>query len=436
MSMRISTSQIYDSAVRSMQRANSAVKHSQNQIAADRRILTPSDDPVASAQVLNVSQSKSVNEQYQTNQKNADSQLRLVESQLTSAIGVLQSVRTSLVQGGSVASMTNSDREAIAKQIESNLSELLGIANTDNGLGEYLFSGYQGGTLPFAVDGSGTITPPSTLSPIKYYGDDGDRALQVSASRQMAVTVSGASVFMDGRTGNGTFTTTTGGNGAGNNQGSGIIDSGSVLDPQKWTAAVNNAAAGLPLEIRFSNNAVTGALEYAIYDPVGGLEATAHPYTAGQAISLKTAGGVDFGSQVVISGTPAAGDTFDIAASTKQSVFQTMQNIIGVLRSPVGATTYTATQFSNDLAGQMSTLDQQLAKVTEVQTQVGANMKELDALTSTSSDLAVQYSATLSDLQDLDYYDTYSLYIRQQQTLEAAQKSFSSISGLSLFKYI
>lgn len=52
--MRISTSQIYDSAVRSMQRANSAVKHSQNQIAADRRILTSSDDPVASAQVLNV----------------------------------------------------------------------------------------------------------------------------------------------------------------------------------------------------------------------------------------------------------------------------------------------------------------------------------------------------------------------------------------------
>ena len=78
MSMRISTSQIYDSAVRSMQRANSAVNRSMNQIGADRRILTPSDDPVASAQVLNVSQSKSVNEQYQTNQKNADSQLRLV----------------------------------------------------------------------------------------------------------------------------------------------------------------------------------------------------------------------------------------------------------------------------------------------------------------------------------------------------------------------
>lgn len=436
MSMRISTSQIYDSAVRSMQRANSAVSRTQNQISADRRILTPSDDPVASAQVLNVSLSKSVNEQYQTNQQNADAQLRLVESHLTSVVGVLQSVRASIVQGGNVASMSNSDRESIAKQIESNLSELLGIANTDNGLGEYLFSGYQGGTLPFAVDGSAVITPPSTLAPIKYFGDDGERSLQVSASRQMAITVSGAAVFMDGRTGNGTFTTKTAGNGAGNNQGSGLIDAGSVLDPQKWSAAVNNAAAGQPVEIRFSTNAVTGKLEYAIYDPVGGLETTPHPYSDGQTIALKTAGGVDFGAQVVVSGTPVAGDSFKIESSTKQSVFQTMQNIIGVLRSPVGATTYSATQFSNDLAGQLSTLDQQLAKVTEVQTQVGANMKERDSLASSSSDLAVQYSTTLSDLQDLDYYETYSLFIKQQQTLEAAHKSFSAISGLSLFKYI
>ena len=227
MSMRISTSQIYSSAVRSMQRANSAVSKTQNQISADRRILTPSDDPVASAQVLNVSQSKSVNEQYQTNQKNADSQLRLVESHLTSAIDALQNVRTSIVQGGNVGAMTNSDREAIAKQIESNLGELLGIANTDNGLGEYLFSGYQGGTLPFAVDGTAAAVAPATTAPVKYYGDSGDRSLQVSASRQMAVTVSGASVFMDGLTGNGTFATKTGGNGAGNNLGSGLIDGGS-----------------------------------------------------------------------------------------------------------------------------------------------------------------------------------------------------------------
>ena len=42
--------------------------------------------------------------------------------------------------------------------------ELLGIANAQNGSGDYLFSGYQGATKPFAIDAS--------QSAVAYYGDD------------------------------------------------------------------------------------------------------------------------------------------------------------------------------------------------------------------------------------------------------------------------
>ena len=436
--MRISSSQIYDSGIRGMQHAQNAVYKTQSQISADRRILTPSDDPVASAQALVVAQSKAVNEQYQTNQGSAQSLLRLVDSNLSSVTSVLQSIRDSIVQAGNTGTMTNSDRATIATQIESDLSELLGLANTDNGVGEYLYSGYQGATKPFAVDATQSAISPATTSPVKYYGDEGSRSLQVSASRQIAVTASGSDVFMAGKNGNGTFVTRTGGNGSGNNQGSALIDSGSVLDPQTWSAAVNNTGptgAGQPLEIRFSTNATTGKMEYSIYDPVG-LSTTPETYIPGQAISLVTKNGVDFGSQVTVSGTPTAGDTFKISPSTSQSVFQTAQNLIGILRSPVGSTIYTATQLANDLAGQLTTIDQQLQNVSRVQSNIGASMKEVDSLASTSSDLAIQYTATISDLQDLDYVAAYSAYTQQQITLEAAQKSFTAISGLSLFKYI
>lgn len=461
--MRLSTSQIYDSGIRSMQRAQSAVYKTQAQISADRRVLTPSDDPVASAQALVVSQSHSVNEQHQTNQSNADAQLRLVDSSLTSVVDTLQNIRASIVQGGNAASMTNADRESIATQLESDLAELLGLANTDNGVGEYLFSGYQGGTKPFAV-GSKAAIAPATTAPVEYFGDQGDRSLQVSASRQMAVTVSGSDVFMDGMTGNGTFATATGGNTVlgGINQGTGIIDSGSVLDPQQWQAALNllpNTPASVPpvvptLQIRFSVDAA-GKSTYQLFDATPATAVAVSnpaPFTPGQAISLETTAvtvpipplpaastlpaGTKFGAQVVIEGQPAADDTFTIKPSTAQSVFQTVQNLIGVLRSPIGSTTNTATQFANDLAGQLSTIDQAMANVSEVQSTVGANMRELDSLASTSSDLAIQYTATLSDLQDLDYYEAYSTYIKQQTTLEAAQKSFSTIAGLSLFNYI
>ena len=444
--MRISTNQIYATGIQGMMRNQTRLDKLQNQISSDTKILTAADDPVGAAQVLAVSQSLAVEEQYQTNQSSAKSQLSLVDVQLSSLTTALQAVRDNIIKAGN-ATYTPTDRESVAKDLESNLAEILGIANTDNGTGDYLFSGYQGGTRPFAADGL-AAKAPATESSIDYYGDGGNRALQVSPSRQMAVSVAGSEVFMNGKNGNGTFVAATGGNvGGGINQGTGVIDMGSVTDMQKWSAAVNNKDAGKPLEIRFSAPvapAVAPAVSYGIYDPVSNKTTGPFDYVSGAAISLKTAGdaahvppiaAVDFGAQVVVTGAPKAGDTFTVKPSTSQSVFQTVQNVIGILRSPVG-TTYSTTQFANDLAGQLSNLDQAMSQVSDVLAMVGANERELDALAGTSSDLVIQYQATISDIAGLDYNETYSDYTRQMVNLEAAQKSFVKIAGLSLFDYI
>ena len=50
--------------------------------------------------------------------------------------------------------------------------------------------------------------------------------------------------------------------------------------------------------------------------------------------------------------------------------------------------------------------------------------------------LDAQYEATLSRLQDLDYSKALSDFARQQLALEASQKSFLQVSGLSLFNYL
>ena len=444
--MRISTNQIYATGIQGMMRNQTRLDKLQNQISSDTKILTAADDPVGAAQVLAVSQSLAVEEQYQTNQSSAKSQLSLVDVQLSSLTTALQAVRDNIIKAGN-ATYTPTDRESVAKDLESSLAEILGIANTDNGIGDYLFSGYQGGTRPFAADGL-AAKAPATESSIDYYGDGGNRALQVSPSRQMAVSVAGSEVFMNGKNGNGTFVAATGGNvGGGINQGTGVIDMGSVTDMQKWSAAVNNKDAGKPLEIRFSAPvapAVAPAVSYGIYDPVSNKTTGPFDYVSGAAISLKTAGdaahvppiaAVDFGAQVVVTGAPKAGDTFTVKPSTSQSVFQTVQNVIGILRSPVG-TTYSTTQFANDLAGQLSNLDQAMSQVSDVLAMVGANERELDALAGTSSDLVIQYQATISDIAGLDYNETYSDYTRQMVNLEAAQKSFVKIAGLSLFDYI
>jgi flagellar hook-associated protein 3 FlgL len=431
--MRISTSQIYETGANNIQRSQSALYKLQNQMSTGRRILTPSDDPVAAAQALIVTQSSDVNAQHVDNQGNASAQLGLVDNQLSSLTNLLQNIRDQVVTAGN-PTLGNSDRQSIATELEANLADLLGIANSQNGTGEYLFSGYQGATKPFAMGASGTVT---------YSGDDGERLLQVASSRQMAVNVAGSDLFMNAKNGNGTFVAATGGNGIGNNKGTATIDAGSVLDQQQWQKALNGYPWLDPdqqgLKIEF-----TSATTYQLYDvadtaiPPTPLLTTDATFVPGKAISLSTTTvpATSFGAQVVIQGQPEAGDTFTVEPSSNQSLFQTVQSLIGILRTPVGSTTYKGTQLSNDLAGQLTNIDQAMNNVSRVQTTVGAQMRELDSLESMSSDLKVQYQAVLSDLQDLDYAKAASDFIMQQTNLEAAQKSFVQISGLSLFNYL
>ncbi len=427
--MRISTNQIYDNGVASLQRGQYSLNKLQNQLSSAKRVLTPEDDPVAAAQALIVTQSKDVNTQHADNQKTASGQLGLVDSQLNSLVELLQNVRVRVVQAGNTGTLGSANRESIATELESRLSEMVGIANSQNGAGDYLFSGYKGATSPFAIDAS--------TSDYAYYGDDGERLLQVSSSRQMAINVAGSDIFMNSRAGNGTFVTATGNNMSGGiNKGSATIDAGSVLDQQKWALAVNNPLAGQPLEIRFS--VLAGVTTYGIYDPVSNATSVPVPntYTPGMAVSLKTSAGVDFGSQVVVSGQPQDGDRFTVKPSSSQSMFQTMQSLVGILRSPVGSASYTATEYSNALGAQLTNIDQAIVNVGRVQATVGSRMNELDALANTSSDLDIQYQTTLEDLVGLDYYQAMSDFTMQKTALEAAQKSFVQISGLSLFDYL
>lgn len=52
------------------------------------------------------------------------------------------------------------------------------------------------------------------------------------------------------------------------------------------------------------------------------------------------------------------------------------------------------------------------------------------------TDRSLQYQKTLSRLQDVDLNEAISSLTRQQLNLEAAQKSYVQVSGLSLLNYL
>lgn len=229
--MRVSTSTIYESNVASMQDQTSNLLKINQQLGTGRRILTPSDDPVAAAHALEVGQSISTNDQHQINQKTALNSLSLEESNLNSAQNLIQHIRGLAVSAGNGA-FDNQNRSAIATEIRSNLKELLSIANTDDGKGNFLFSGYQAGSVPFSV-------ASGVSAPVAYNGDQGQRLLQIEPARQIAISDPGSAIFVNVKNGNGSFVTAaplnnSGGQVNSTNTGTGLIDTGNVLDRTKW----------------------------------------------------------------------------------------------------------------------------------------------------------------------------------------------------------
>lgn len=431
--MRVSSGMIFDAGVAGMNRQTATLLHLQQQVSSGRRILTPSDDPVAAARALEVRQNIDTLTQFKRNQDAATSALALEESQLTGVGDLLAKARELSVQAGSTG-LSASQRANIAMELRARFDQLVGIANAADGLGQSMFSGYMGGVTPFG----GAVDNLIAGSEIAYAGDDGQRTLQIAPGHEVAISDSGNDVFKNIRSGNGYFDTTY--NAA--NTGGGIVDSGSVTDPAAW-----NAAVAQNVQIRFTISA--GVTTYDLVDTVSGnslLTGGAAPaplanqrtYQSGQPIVLRSQGAepaFDLGAMLTITGAPASGDGFSVSPSSAQSVFVTLAKLIGALEAPVAGPGMDA-KYMSEIKSAITNLDQASDNILRVRAAVGARMNEIEATASMSADMSLQYQQDLSLLQDIDYAKTYSELIRKQTDLQAAQQSFLKIAQLSLFNYL
>lgn len=400
--LRISTAQIYSQGVGSILEQQSKVSETSLQLATGKRILNPSDDPTGAVQSIELNTAIGSLEQYQKNIVLAEGRLAFEESQLQQVGDVLLRVRELAIQGNN-GSLTNEDRGFIAAELNQRLDELIDYANARYANGEYIFAGYQSQTQPFAADGAGGFN---------YFGDDGQRYLQASATRQVAIGDSGSELFMEIPNGNGVFTTLD----SPANTGSGVIDPGSVIDPSLWspdTYTINFLAPD----------------SYEVRDSSGALLASNTNYASGEAITFA-------GIQSNISGTPAVGDSFTVSPSTSQDMFSTLQRLITALETPVTEGSSGAAGLNNAIIRSLVDLDQSVEGVFNVRATVGARLHALDSQTDINEGATLSLKETLSSVQDLDYAEAISRLQLQLVGLEAAQQSYVQIQGLSLFDFL
>jgi flagellar hook-associated protein 3 FlgL len=347
--------------------------------------------------VLTLTQADAATTQYADNRTSARNALQLEDSVLSSVTSLLQDVRTTAVSAGN-PTVTDADRASLATQISAQLQQLMGYANTTDGNGAYLFSGYQGGQQPFSGAGA----------QIAYAGDEGQRLIQVGPARRMAVSDPGSALFTRVPTASGNFLATPGAANAGS----------ATLGP-----ATTGTSDGDVYRVTFhpathtydQRNLTTGAT-------VNGIA-----YADGGTLAI---GGVQYD----LRGTPADGDSYTVPAPA-QSVFQTLGNLVTALQTPADDDAGKA-QLSQSISVALANLDQSLDRVLTVRADIGVRLQELDSLDDMGDAVGLQYQSNISQLQDVDYAAAISDLTRKQTYLQAAQQSFVRVTGMSLFDFL
>jgi flagellar hook-associated protein 3 FlgL len=397
--MRVTQSLNQTQFLSALDTLESNLSQTQNQVSSGLNFTTPSQDPIAAGAVNNYDQALAQSQQYTANGNSAQTSLETEDTALSQLQSQLQSLRSLALEANS-GTQTGEDLSAIAEQATQIQNSLLTLANTQDGNGQYIFSGFATQTQPFSLTATGA----------SYAGDQGQNQIQIAPGQTLAAGDNGDVVFNQIKTGNGTFTVTAN---AGNT-GSGILGATTVTGATGYS--------GKTYSINF-----TAPNAYQVVDSLGNV-VTSGAYTSGQTISFG-------GAQVTLTGTPAAGDSFSVAPSGNQSLFTTVQNLINAMNA--GASSPTAVSaLNNSVATALNNIDQAISQTSTVQASVGGRLNTITTQQSVQTSQQTQLQQSISSLQSLDYASAITSLDSQNTTLSAAMQAYTLTQGLSLFKYI
>jgi flagellar hook-associated protein 3 FlgL len=167
----------------------------EEEVASGLSVNTPSDDPGAISDILQLSSSITRNTQIGENLGNVTAEVSGAETAISTAITTLDSVAALAAQGAS-STTTAATRTQLAGQVQDALQNLIANANTSVN-NRFVFSGDSDQTAPYTLDLT-TATGAST-----YAGSAATREVEdprggtfaVSETAQQIFDARGASVF-------------------------------------------------------------------------------------------------------------------------------------------------------------------------------------------------------------------------------------------------
>lgn len=405
--MRISTSMITHNSINGMLKKQTELANTSNQMGSGKRVMTPADDPVASAMAFNAKNKLENIEQYGKNIDYARKSMQTTESVLGNLHDRLQRVKQQAIQANSDA-LSDEDRRTIGLEIKEITGQLEKLMNTRDESGNYIFAGSKVNTAPFAQQRDGSYV---------YQGDATERKLQISDTTFVSPFISGEAAFQN-------------------------IDNVQQIRSYALSANDSEETIGVTGSTGFLEDNRVG--EYKLtYNAVN--DWTVELPTGEILTDQNSDGNVDLddlaalvnqsGGDVTLSvpnPVPAAGDEFVIVFDNEKEGL-----LAGMKRFEKALSGFNGEEYQKDAINDVIAKSQSwLNAVADARSVIGTRENSMDTIKSNNEDLQLYLKSNVSQLEDLDYAEATGRFMLQQTALTASQQTFSQVAQLSLFNYI
>jgi flagellar hook-associated protein 3 FlgL len=428
--MRISTQQQYFKSIDQMQNSQSKLAELQDQISTGKKLQTPSDDPVAAAQVVKLERELAQYKKYDDNINVTERRLALEETILDDVNIAINRMRE-LTLNAANGTLHDQDRKTIANELTQITSYVAGLMNTQDSQGEYLFSGSQGTTKPYVLENDR----------YEYQGDDGQRQIQVgsdlympsndsgaylfeAASDKLDVTLTGQAVFdfESGATATKPFVRN--------------VAFATEENESQFSQAARAEGWG-DLTIRATVAVTPGEYDFAVVDSGGNVvnDEAGNPITLSGDFSLTPGSLHIYGMQLEIHQPAAEGDIELNVFTEKKNILDVALDLAESLAKPVD-TQQARDELSELVATSLDQFKQGFERNNEAVATVGSRLSSLEFMSSSNLDFKLFTETALSSLVDADMASVISQFKLEEATLSAAQATFGRVSSLSLFNYI
>lgn len=159
---RVTNQTMAATAQRNLQASLQQMARLQEQGSSQKRILTPSDDPRGTADVIAIRSQQRAAEQYERNVDNGSGWLTTIDSALGNATSVLQSALQRTLQGANDGALSQEAKNALAIEIDGLRDALLKEANATY-LGRSVFAGSSNEGVAFDAGYAWTGTDGATV---------------------------------------------------------------------------------------------------------------------------------------------------------------------------------------------------------------------------------------------------------------------------------